>query len=78
MSQQTFLLIVLIDILGVAGIIVWHLQGRNRPNERLVTQIVFFALMTAALVFARVMPFRFATPHLDGTGSLEVAAKIGA
>jgi small-conductance mechanosensitive channel len=76
MSQQTILLIILIDILGVASIVVWHLQGRDRPNERLVTQIVFFALMTAALVFARVMPFRFAAPHLDGTGSFEVAAKI--
>ncbi|MDX0953042.1 mechanosensitive ion channel [Sinorhizobium medicae] len=76
MSQQTFLLIVLINVLGVAGIVVWHLQGRNRQNERLVTQIFFFMLMTAALAFAKVMPFQFAAPHLEGTGPLEVAAKI--
>ncbi|QRM45821.1 mechanosensitive ion channel family protein [Rhizobium sp. BG4] len=76
MSQDTFLLTVLINILGIAGIVVWHLQGRSRPNERLVTQIAFFLGMTATLVFAGIMPFRFDAPHLDGTGSLVVIAKI--
>lgn len=76
MPQDTFLLTVLINLLGVAGIVVWHLQGRSRPNERLVTQIVFFLAMTVTLVFARIVPFRFDAPHLDSSGSLIVLAKI--
>ncbi|MGO4355200.1 mechanosensitive ion channel domain-containing protein [Rhizobium sp. RAF36] len=76
MSQQTFVLVVVINLLGVAGIIVWHLQGRGRPTERLIAQIVFFALMTVALVFAKIMPFHFDAPHLDGSGPAVVAAKI--
>ncbi|KRB55269.1 small mechanosensitive ion channel [Rhizobium sp. Root708] len=76
MPQDTFLLTVLINLLGVAGIVVWHLQGRSRPNERLVTQIVFFLAMTVTLVFARIVPFRFDAPHLDSSGSLTVLAKI--
>ena len=76
MSLDTFFLTTLINLLGIAGIVVWHLQGRSRPNERLVTQIVFFLAMTVTLVFARIMPFRFDAPHLDGTGSLVVIAKI--
>ncbi|MFC5757915.1 mechanosensitive ion channel domain-containing protein [Rhizobium sp. GCM10022189] len=76
MSQYTILLTALINLLGVAGIVVWHLQGRSRPNERLITQIFFFLAMTATLVCARIMPFRFDAPHLDGTGTLVVMAKI--
>ncbi|WP_152095337.1 mechanosensitive ion channel domain-containing protein [Rhizobium dioscoreae] len=76
MSQNTIFLTTLIDLLGITGIVVWHLQGRSRPNERLVTQIFFFLAMTAVLVSARIMPFRFDAPHLDGTGSLVVMAKI--
>ncbi len=64
------------NVLGITGIVVWHLQGPSRPNERLFTQIGFFLAMTAALVFARIMPFRFDAPHLDETGSLIVTAKI--
>ncbi|MBW9113909.1 mechanosensitive ion channel [Rhizobium cauense] len=76
MFQNTILLTAFINVLGIAGIVVWHLQGRSRPNERLVTQIAFFLAMTATLVAARIMPFRFDAPHLDGAGSLVVVAKI--
>lgn len=76
MSQQTFVWVVIINILGVAGIIVWHLQGRSRPTERLIAQIIFFALMTISLVFAKIVPFHFDAPHLDGSGPAVVAAKI--
>ncbi len=47
-----------INLLGIAGIIVWHLQGRNRPKARLIIQIVFFAAMTAVLGFGGVLPYR--------------------
>lgn len=76
MFQNSIFLSALINLLGIAGIVVWHLQGRSRPNERLVTQIGFFLAMTATLVAARIMPFRFDAPHLDGSGSLVVTAKI--
>lgn len=75
MTQNT-ILTDLINLLGIAGIVVWHLQGRARPNERIITQIVVFFAMTVALAFARIVPFRFDAPHLDGTGSLVVTAKI--
>lgn len=76
MPQDTFYLTVLMNVLGITGIVVWHLQGRSRPNERLFTQIGFFLAMTAVLVFAGIMPFRFDAPHLDEAGSLIVLAKI--
>lgn len=76
MPVQTVHLIILINILGVAGIVVWHLQGTSRPTARLIAQIIFFIAMTVTLVFARVMPFRFDTPHLDGSGYWMVSAKI--
>ncbi|RDJ13949.1 mechanosensitive ion channel family protein [Rhizobium grahamii] len=68
-------LITLVNVLGVAGIVVWHLQGRSRPNERLVVQIAFFLSMTVALAFARLNPFHFEAPHMDSGGTLVVTAK---
>ncbi|WP_105423620.1 mechanosensitive ion channel family protein [Neorhizobium sp. T25_27] len=76
MAEHFDLSIILLNFLGIAGIIVWHLQGRTRPTERLVAQIAFFLAMTATLVFARVNPFRFDSPHMDGDGTLVVSAKI--
>ncbi len=55
--------LVMLNLLGLAGIIVWHLQGRGRPNARLVVQIIFFAAMTATLLAAQVAPFRFERIH---------------
>ena len=43
--------------LGVAGIIVWHLQGRSRPTARLLVQIAFFCAMTAILLGNGISPF---------------------
>ena len=76
MPEQTVQLIILINVLGVVGIVVWHLQGRSRPTARLIAQIIFFLAMTITLVSAQVMPFRFDAPHLDGSGYWMVSAKI--
>jgi small-conductance mechanosensitive channel len=46
----------LINALGVAGIVVWHLQGRRRPTGRLVVQILFFTAMSAVLHGAGIAP----------------------
>ncbi|KQY22507.1 mechanosensitive ion channel domain-containing protein [Rhizobium sp. Root482] len=54
-----------LNFLGWAGIIAWHLQGRTRPNARLVVQIIFFAAMTLLLTAAQIVPFRFERNHED-------------
>lgn len=59
--------------LGVAGIVVWHLQGRGRPTARLLVQIAFFAAMTAILIGSGISPFKF-EPLREGGGML-IAAK---
>jgi small-conductance mechanosensitive channel len=59
--------------LGIAGIIVWHLQGRSRPTARLLVQIAFFCAMTAILFGNGVSPYKF-EPMREGGGML-IAAK---
>lgn len=76
MTEQAYPSIILLNVLGVAGIVVWHLQGRTRPTERLIAQIVFFLAMSVTLVFAKINPFRFDAPHIDSDGTLVVSAKI--
>ncbi|MDQ0560141.1 small-conductance mechanosensitive channel [Rhizobium mesoamericanum] len=65
-DDQFSLPLVLINLLGVVGIVVWHLQGRNRPTARLIVQILFFAGMTAVLTFARILPHRVDETHATG------------
>ncbi|MEK1868693.1 MAG: small mechanosensitive ion channel, partial [Ensifer adhaerens] len=66
MDQKTQLFPVLVCVLGIAGIVVWHLQGRARPTARLIVQIAFFASMTAALAHSDLNPFRYDRTDLDG------------
>lgn len=76
MPQQTYPMFGLINVLGVVGIVIWHIQGRSRPAARLIVQIIVFLAMTATVALADLNPFRFDAPHLDSAGSLVVAAKI--
>src|SRR5882757_2560409 len=46
-----------LNLVGVAGIIVWHLIPERRSNTRLLVQIAFFMVMTAILVRSNVSPF---------------------
>ncbi|WP_225767751.1 cyclic nucleotide-binding domain-containing protein [Inquilinus sp. Marseille-Q2685] len=46
-----------LDLVGLAGILVWHLIPRRRSNTRLVVQIGFFAAMTAILLRSGASPF---------------------
>ncbi|PSH62262.1 small mechanosensitive ion channel [Phyllobacterium brassicacearum] len=59
--------------LGVAGIVVWHLQGRSRPTARLLVQIAFFSAMTAILFGSGISPLKF-EPMREG-GAMLIAAK---
>lgn len=67
----------LINLLGIAGIVVWHLQGRGRPMGRLIVQILFFASMTVVLWYGRIAPTRFEEPHDQSLASLlTISAKV--
>jgi small-conductance mechanosensitive channel len=46
-----------LDLVGLAGILVWNLMPARRPNARLLVQIAFFAVMTAILLGNNVSPF---------------------
>ncbi|MBB3979511.1 small-conductance mechanosensitive channel [Rhizobium azooxidifex] len=67
--------LVQVVLLGIAGIIAWHLQGRNRATARLVTQIAFFSAMTAILVVNDIAPTQY-EPIRSVEGYLLVTAKL--
>ena len=62
--------LVLINILGIAGIVVWHIQGRNRPTSRLITQILFFVGMSLVLCLGGISPLRPDGIYTQGFGAL--------
>ncbi|SCW77947.1 Small-conductance mechanosensitive channel [Rhizobium mongolense subsp. loessense] len=69
--------LVLINLLGIAGIVVWHLQGSGRPTARLVVQILFFAGMTAVLALAGILPHRVDETQLTGIAAfLSTSARV--
>jgi small-conductance mechanosensitive channel len=77
LDDPDFLSLLSINLLGVCGIIVWHLQGRSRPKARLFIQIVFFAAMTATLGIGGVMPYRVGeTYETDIPAFLAVSARV--
>lgn len=76
MPQVPLFLPLTISLLGVAGIVVWHIQGRARPTARLVVQIAFFAAMTAVLAYARAFPFHYDPATFDGPHALLISAKV--
>jgi hypothetical protein len=61
MSVDAFLVSPLVqpNLIGFAGIVVWHLIPRRCANTRLLVQIAFFVAMTAILVGNDIAPHRF-------------------
>lgn len=57
-DDSALLPLLAINLLGIAGIVVWRLQGRDRPKARLIIQIVFFSAMTVLLGLGGVLPYR--------------------
>ena len=55
-GDDHYLPLALINILGIAGIVVWHLQGPSRPTGRLIVQILFFAGMSLVLYAGGIAP----------------------
>lgn len=69
--------LVQLNLVGIAGIVVWLLLSRRRPNTRLVVQIAFFAVMTAILVGNDIAPHKFEGSGAEDAGSLLViSAKL--
>jgi small-conductance mechanosensitive channel len=65
------------NLVGLGGIIVWHLIPSRRSNTRLVVQIAFFAVMTAILIGNNLTPFKSeAAEALDATSLLAVSARL--
>ena len=58
--------LILLNSLGIVGICVWHLQGRDRPTSRLIMQILFFASMSLVLFMAGIPPNRADDIHSQG------------
>jgi small-conductance mechanosensitive channel len=72
-----FLALALTNILGLAGIVVWHLQGGSRPKGRLIVQILFFTCMSLVLYIAAIAPHQPDDVHIEGfAGPLSKSARI--
>jgi hypothetical protein len=50
---------ILLDIvlIGIAGIVVWHLIPGRHANGRLIVQIAFFLAMSALLLDGQIVPY---------------------
>jgi small-conductance mechanosensitive channel len=68
-GEHPSLPLVLINILGLTGILIWHLQGRRRPTARLIVQILFFGGMSLVLWVAGISPYHVGA-ELQGAGIL--------
>jgi small-conductance mechanosensitive channel len=69
-GDDNFVLLVLVNLLGIAGIVVWHLQGSNRPTGRLIVQILFFTNMSLVLYLGGIAPHRPDGIYTQGFGAL--------
>lgn len=69
-GKDHFLALVLINTLGFAGILIWHIQGRSRPTGRLIVQILFFATMSLVPGLGGISPYRLDQTELQGAGLL--------
>lgn len=70
LGEDPLMPLVLINVLGIAGIVVWHVQGSNRPTSRLIVQILFFVGMSLVLYLGGISPHRVDDTHLQGFGAL--------
>ncbi|ACB96359.1 mechanosensitive ion channel family protein [Beijerinckia indica] len=69
-GDDHFVPLVLTNILGIAGIVVWNLQGSRRPKGRLIVQILFFAGMSLVLYLADIAPHQPDNVYTHGFGAL--------
>ncbi len=71
------LALVLINVLGLAGIVIWHIQGCDRPTGRLIVQILFFAGMSLVLYMSGIAPHQPGDAYAEGlTAVLSKSARV--
>src|SRR5882757_3004552 len=70
LREDHLMLLVLTNVLGITGIVVWHIQGSNRPTGRLIVQILFFIGMSLVLYLGGISPHHFDDVDLRGFGAL--------
>ncbi|UZF95691.1 mechanosensitive ion channel family protein [Bosea sp. NBC_00550] len=76
-GEDHFLPLVLINILGTAGIVVWHVQGCERPTGRLIVQILFFIGMSIVLYTGGIAPHQADDVYAEGLAAvLSKSARI--
>lgn len=61
-----------IVLVGLAGIVIWHLIPSRLANARLIVQIAFFMVMSALLLCGQVIPYE----PLSGTETLADAVLV--
>jgi small-conductance mechanosensitive channel len=66
-ASNTALLAVI--LVGVVGIVAWHLIPKRRANARMLSQIGFFIVMSGLLISAKVVPYE---PTQTGADSVYV------
>jgi small-conductance mechanosensitive channel len=77
LDEPSFISLLCMNLLGLCGIIVWHLQGGDRPKARLIIQIGFFAAMSAVLGLSGIPPYRVEASHAAGMPAfLPISARV--
>ncbi|MDM9624890.1 mechanosensitive ion channel family protein [Rhizobium sp. S152] len=52
-------------VVGLVGIVAWHLIPNEKANTRLIVQILFFGVMSAILLAGGIVPYRFEGQRMD-------------
>jgi small-conductance mechanosensitive channel len=63
-------------LVGLVGIVVWHLMPAYRANARMLAQLAFFGVMTGILISGNLVPFRYDGEATDSGALLLIAAKL--
>lgn len=74
LDDSAFLSLSAINLLGIAGIVVWQVQGRSRPTARLIIQIIFFTAMTVVLGFGGILPYRVGETYANNVPAFLAAS----
>lgn len=69
-GDEHYLPLALINLLGIAGIVVWHVQGSSRPTGRLLVQILFFTGMSLVLYTGGIAPHQIDEVYTEGFAAL--------
>lgn len=63
-------------LVGLVGIVVWHMMPAYRANARMLAQLAFFGVMTGILVSGDLVPFRYDGEVTDSGVLLLTVAKL--